>query len=77
MACQKNPREILSLVAFRRVHLNSKRSMLVPWQDKYSKLKTTCHVKPKFPCENNPLSVSVAQHSKSINWFLYEGNTGT
>ena len=37
------------------------------WQSKYSKLKTTCHIKPKFSCEINlreltsyEISVSVA-----------------
>ena len=36
------------LTNFRRVYSNSKGVFYLPWQNKFSNLKTTCHIKPKF-----------------------------
>ena len=47
MVCLQSYREYLSLATFRRVHSNSKEVSHQPWQNKYSDLKTTCHIKPK------------------------------
>ena len=48
MVCLQNYREKLLFVNFRRLHSNSKVVSIIPWQNKYSDLKTTCHIKPKF-----------------------------
>ena len=50
MACLQIYRELLSLVTFLRVHLNSKGVSYLSCQDMYPNLKTTCHIKLKiFP----------------------------
>ena len=51
MGCLQIHRELLSLATFLRVH--SKRAIqkelsCLYWQNRYSNLKTTCHIKPKF-----------------------------
>ena len=38
----------MPLAAFCRVHSNSKEVSYLLWQNKYSNLKTTGHIKPKF-----------------------------
>ena len=48
MACLQIYRELLSLTTFLRVHSNSKEVSYLSWQNRYPKLKTTCHIKLKF-----------------------------
>ena len=48
MACLQIYRELLWLVTFLRVYLNSKEISYLPWQNTYPNLKTTCHIKLKF-----------------------------
>ena len=48
MICLPNYREYMSLATFHRVDSKSKKVSFLPWWNKYSDLKTTCHIKPKF-----------------------------
>ena len=48
MVCLQNYQECMSLATFHRVQSNSKEIYYLPWQNKYSDLKTTCHLKPNF-----------------------------
>ena len=38
----------MSFVNFLRLHSNSKAVFILPLRNKYSNLKTTCHIKPQF-----------------------------
>ena len=48
MACLRNFRVQFSFAIFRQVHSNLKEVSYLPWQNKYSNLKTTFQIKPKF-----------------------------
>ena len=47
IACLQNYRKWLSFATFRRVRSNSKGVFYFSWQNKYSNLKATGHIKPK------------------------------
>ena len=48
MACLQIYRELLFLTTFLRVHSNSKEVSCLSWQNTYSNLETTCHIKLTF-----------------------------
>ena len=48
MACLQIYRELLLLTTFLRVHSNSKEVSYLSWQNTYSSLETTCHIKLTF-----------------------------
>ena len=62
MACLQDCQKLLSFATFRRVHSNLKEVSYLPWQNKYSNLKTTCHIKPKFSCQLNSSSTYSLQN---------------
>ena len=47
MACLQDCQKWLSFATFRPVHSNLKEVSYILWQNKYSNLKTPCHIKPK------------------------------
>ena len=48
LACLHIYRKLLTLLTFLRVHSNSKVVSYLSWQNTYSNLKTTCHIKLKI-----------------------------
>ena len=75
MVCLQSYREYLSLATFRRVHSNSKEVSHQPWQNKYSDLKTTCHIKPKnFSKTNFSKKLFLAKYLISVAAALKEAS---
>ena len=58
---------ILPLLAFLRVHSNSKEASYLSWQNKHPNFKTTCHIKLKFFLWTKLLeNVLLAKHLISV-----------
>ena len=76
MACLQIYRELLSLTTFVRVHSNSEEVSYLYWQNTYSNLKTTCHIKLKFflwtkLLENLVLAKYLIYVAAPLNVFTY------